>query len=114
MMAKLIDIVTDIIKALGLSAAVGLILISATVLIRMTLPDYRFSSSLILTQRILLVVGALGLFIVAGLILSQSHRKPLMNERDWTRFFKCLGFTGVLLILFLGLLILAGLIDYWL
>lgn len=60
----------------------------------------------------LLIVGALTLFVVAGLLLWAKGSKRVRQQERWTRIFQCFGLAPVLLILAVIILAAAGMVDY--
>jgi sterol desaturase/sphingolipid hydroxylase (fatty acid hydroxylase superfamily) len=111
-MERVIDFFGDLFKSLLISLICCTLSIIVIACAGFLSSERNWRTWLIWDQRVLLIIASLGLFIVAGLILKRSNSKRLVNEESWKKSFKLFNFTWVLLIVFLGFIFFAGMLDY--
>lgn len=109
---NLVLIGRDIGKAALLSVAGGAVVSGIGLLSGLFYQKTRLLNGLQNTQRIFLVVGALGLFITSGFILSVKSRAKLEEKEGWERQFKILKPHHIIALFSTIFLLFAGLIDY--
>ncbi|MCL1631700.1 hypothetical protein M3N64_07025 [Sporolactobacillus sp. CPB3-1] len=111
-MRLIIDYLYDFLKATWISIICSLSALLVFTGLGLLRSKRSVHALLIWDQRCLLIISALGLFVVSGLLLKRSDATRLVNEASWREHFKRFNFNGVLAIIFAGFILIAGLFDY--
>lgn len=111
-MNKLKEVVEDILKAFVIIVGVTSIIVILSMLIGILINQGNLIKGLIIAERIVLLIGAMGLLVVAGMFLKSDGLKPLVHQRQWRSYFKRLYFSHVFFLFCIGFLFWGGLLDY--
>jgi hypothetical protein len=102
----------DIAKAFVIGTAVGIVIAVVVGLIGFIVSKGSWLEALKISKIALLLIGSMGLFCFAGVLLKGNSLRPLDNKVGWNRHFKVLHFAYVILILFIGIVTVGSGIDY--
>lgn len=112
-MNKTKEVVGDILKAFIIMGGITSIIVILFTLIGVVINHGNLVKGLIITQRLVLLMGGLGLLVVAGMLLKKDGLRPLTHRKQWKNHFKRLYFSHVFFLFCMGFLLWGGLIDYW-
>lgn len=96
-MQKITKVIADVIKALSIGLGVAAIVAVLFTLISLVIQGGQLVEALIIGQRVVILIGAIGLWGVAGMFLKKD-----VIPFKYTSLMVCIGF-----------LLCAGLLDYW-
>lgn len=65
-------------------------------------------------KTVLICIGALGMILVAILILKRNKEKTMEHINEWKKKYKVFSYKGVMLIVTITILICGGIIDWFL
>lgn len=103
---------------LGTALLIGLggaaILFVVLLLVGTAVNGFQLRSGLVVVRGGLLVTGALGLFICAGLLIRPQKGEKVSESPSWRRRFHALGLLPVTAVVALVLIAVASVLDYWL
>lgn len=111
-MNKTKEVVEDILKAFIIVAGITSVIVILCMLIGVLINQGDLVKGLIIAERIVLLIGGLGLLVIAGMLLKTDGLRPLIHKRQWKNYFKRLYFSHVFFLFCVGFLFFGGLLDY--
>ncbi len=94
----------------GIAIAIGVMVLLA--LISGIVAGFELYSILNVIRSGLLIVGAILLFVVAGVMLGQKSNNKIRSMKKWKTTFYVFGPTAVFLLISISVLMIATIIDY--
>ena len=107
-LAALHDIAISVFAGLVLAIAIGLVV----ALIAGITSNFELNTIMNAVRSSLLIVGALLLFIVAGVMIGQKSNVKIRSSEKWKSVFKVLGPSIVLFMFSASVLTIATIVDY--
>jgi hypothetical protein len=108
---KVIYGINDAAKALLIGVIAGIVIEIVFTLIGLIAHRGSWIDALIVGRNAEISAGAIGLLISSGIFLKRDSLRPLKDQEGWKRNFKALNYGYVLLLLFIGMLIIGGILD---
>ena len=102
----------DIMKALGLGVLLAAVLSAVLFILFGIVSGFQLTVMGNALRSGLLTIGALTLFVVAGLLLWTKGSQRVRQQDKWVRIFRCFGLAPVLLVMAVVILAAAGIVDY--
>ena len=107
-LAALHDIAISVFAGLVLAIAIGLVV----ALIAGITSNFELNTIMNAVRSSLLIVGALLLFVVAGVMIGQKSNAKIRSSEKWKSVFKVLGPSIVLFMFSASVLTIATIVDY--
>ena len=112
-MHRLPDILRDLAKALGIGAAGAAVIALILFVIGFAAGGTGALSGLEAAKDGLLLVGAVGLFVLAGMLLVKGKKpEKFAAGNGWRRHFKAVGIKSVIGAVCVAVIIVASIVDY--
>ena len=107
------DLIRDMIKVLKIGCLAGISVGAVLFLGGFLAGSFQLLSGLEAAKDGLLLIAALGMFVVAGMLLVKGKNPEKFEEKDsWKKHFQILGYKGVVGILCVIILLFAAVMDY--
>ena len=106
-------LILDIGKGLLIGLLAGIVLGVILFLAGFLLGDIQILNGLEVSKDGLLLLAALGMFLIAGMLLAKGKKPEKFEEKDaWRKHFSILGYKSVLLLVCIAVLMVAAAADY--
>lgn len=103
----------DLLKAFGIGAGTAAVLFTLLFLCGLLFGANGYRSGLEAAKNGLLLIGSLGMFLVAGMILSRGRNsRKFADKEGWQRHFSVLGPETVILFFSIAFIVLASAADW--
>jgi hypothetical protein len=110
---KIVWILRDIVKAFVIGLVAGLVIAVVLFVVGLIYGSGSLASGLEVAKDGLFLTGALGLFVLAGLLLVKGKKPEKdMADNGWRRHFRVIGVKVVVGMICVGVLLVAASVDY--
>ena len=106
------ELLRDFGLALLIGAALGAALLAVLLLAGTVLNGFQLRQGFVVARGGLLVTGALGLFVCAGLLIRPQKGRQVSESAGWRRRFRALGLLSVIAAAAVVLILMASVLDY--
>ena len=113
-MKKLSELFKDIIRCIAMGIALSAIISIVIAIICVFMYKGNIINIVSGIKTVLICIGALGMILVAILLLKKQKEKPMEYINEWKKKYKILSYKWVMLFVTLTILICGGFIDWFL